>query len=121
MVTTGTYLKQPFFHRPDALTRLTNQLLELADCYHWNLQAWALFPNHYHFLAESEKPSNLKAFIRALHSESATEINKTRRGAREEGLVSVLGITDYVSEIVFGATQLCSSEPRATSRDTSGR
>lgn len=77
MVTAGTYLKQPIFTDADALTKLTNLLLELADIYRWNMQAWAVFPNHYHFLGAPERPANLKHFIRAFHSESATHINRS--------------------------------------------
>ena len=74
MVTAGTYLKVPIFQTPDALTYLTNLLLELAETHTWRLEAWAIFPNHYHFLGESEKEGNLKGLIREFHSKSAMEI-----------------------------------------------
>ena len=76
MVTAGTYLKLPLFQDPEALTYLTNLLLELAESYGWKLEAWAVFPNHYHFLGESEKDGNLKGFMREFHSKSAMEINQ---------------------------------------------
>ena len=76
MVTAGTYLKVPIFQTPDALTYLTNLLLELAETHTWRLEAWAIFPNHYHFLGESEKEGNLKGLIREFHSKSAMEINQ---------------------------------------------
>ena len=77
MVTAGTYRKEPFFHSADRLTLLCNALLELADKYGWGLQAWAVLPNHYHFVALS--PSNaetLRALIRHVHSLTAREINR---------------------------------------------
>ncbi|HTB92722.1 MAG TPA: transposase [Candidatus Sulfotelmatobacter sp.] len=76
MVTAGTYLKLPVFQTSEALTFLTNLLLELAESYDWRLEAWAVFPNHYHFLGESQKDDNLKGLIRELHSKSAMEINQ---------------------------------------------
>lgn len=76
MVTSGTYLKQSLFRNPSALTNLTNLLLTMAEKYKWNLQAWAMFPNHYHFVADSENGQSLKTLIQELHSRSAMDINQ---------------------------------------------
>lgn len=76
MVTAGTYQKFPLFQTTESLTFLTNLLLELAESHGWKLEAWAVFPNHYHFLGESEKDGVLKEFIREFHSKSAIEINQ---------------------------------------------
>ena len=51
-------------------------MLALAGAYGWNLQAWAVFPNHYHFIAESWKPETLRRLIRELHSRSAVDLNR---------------------------------------------
>jgi putative transposase len=51
MVTAGTYRKTPFFSSPGRLSFLCDALLQLAELYRWRLQAWAVFPNHYHFIA----------------------------------------------------------------------
>jgi len=41
------------------------------------LQAWAVFPNHYHFVAMSpEKATSLTAFLKHLHSVTAIEANR---------------------------------------------
>ena len=56
MVTAGTYLKQPLFRGADRLRYLCEKLLELAETYQWQLQAWAVFPNHYHFVGLSPEP-----------------------------------------------------------------
>ena len=75
MVTAGTHLKLPLFRTPETLTFLTNLLLDLAESHAWRLEAWAVFPNHYHFLGESEKNGPLRDLIREFHSKSAMEIN----------------------------------------------
>jgi REP-associated tyrosine transposase len=83
MATAGTYLKFPLFQTVETLTYLTNLLLELAESYDWRLEAWAVFPNHYHFMGESEKDGNLKGFIRELHAKSAMEINQMEAHGEE--------------------------------------
>jgi putative transposase len=76
IVTAGTYKKVPLFKGANRLTFLTNCILELADRYAWSLQAWAVFPNHYHLVGESEAPESLRSFLRHLHSVTAIEANK---------------------------------------------
>lgn len=51
MVTAATYHKEPFFRSSERLTLLTETLLRLSKAYKWKLGAWAVFPNHYHFIA----------------------------------------------------------------------
>jgi putative transposase len=76
MVTAGTYQKQSFFDTPLRLTRLTNLLLELVDKHGWQLHAWAVFPNHYHFVGECREGMRLRELVRELHSRSAKDINR---------------------------------------------
>ena len=77
MVTAGTYLKEPVFRGPDRLDYLCDKLLELAEQYQWTLQAWAVFPNHYHFVALSPRqPETLTSLIRHLHSVAAIQANR---------------------------------------------
>jgi putative transposase len=76
-VTAGTYGKQHFFQTPDRLSFLQDQLLSLALQYGWRLQAWAVFSNHYHFVALSpDDPASLRSFLRHLHSVPAREMNR---------------------------------------------
>ena len=76
MVTAATYRKQPFFASAKRLTLLCEQLLDLASQHEWKLEAWAIFPNHYHFVATSEKGAKtLPRFIGQLHAVTAREIN----------------------------------------------
>ncbi len=81
IVTAGTYQKQKYFNTPALLTKLTNLLLDLAEVHSWMMQAWAVFPNHYHFIAESRKPETLRRLVRELHSRSALELNREQNAA----------------------------------------
>ena len=76
IITAGTYKKVPLFKGAHRLTILTNYILDLADQYGWALQAWAVFPNHYHLVGKSEAPESLRSFLRHLHSVTAIEANK---------------------------------------------
>jgi putative transposase len=76
MVTAGIYQKLPLFGEGARLRALTESLLSLALRYGWRLQAWAVFANHYHFIAESAHPQSLRKFVQHLHTSSATQINQ---------------------------------------------
>jgi len=77
MVTAGTYLKAPHFRSAPRLELLCKGLLRLADEYGWKLQAWAVFPNHYHFVALSPpQPDSLRHLLRRLHAFTAKEVNQ---------------------------------------------
>ncbi len=52
-------------------------LLERAALLGWNLQAWSILNNHYHFIAEApENATNLSKLIQQLHSVTAIQINR---------------------------------------------
>jgi putative transposase len=52
-------------------------LFERAELLGWELQAWAVLHNHYHFIARSPKDaSTLTKLIRQFHSITAIEMNK---------------------------------------------
>jgi putative transposase len=76
MVTAGTYKKQPLFGGAERLNYVSTALLTLAHEYGWQMHAWAIFANHYHFIAESEQPATLKRLVQYLHSISAKFINR---------------------------------------------
>jgi len=77
MVTAGTYQKAPYFRREQRLTLLCEGLLRLTREHGWQLQAWAVFPNHYHFVATSPpEAQSLRALLRRLHAGTAKEINQ---------------------------------------------
>jgi putative transposase len=80
MVTAGTYQKLPLFRSAARLAFLCDSLLSLASRYGWNLEAWAVFPNHYHFVASSPKnAAGLRTFISHFHTLTAKEINRKDR------------------------------------------
>ena len=76
MVTAGTYEKEHFFAGEERLNYLTKAMLVLAAEHGWDLQAWAVFPNHYHFVAQADKPASLVRLIQYLHSISAKYVNR---------------------------------------------
>ena len=77
IVTAGTYQKQFFLNTPTKRTLVRNHLFNLAKKYDWQLQAWAIMGNHYHFVARSSTdPSSLKKMISTLHTLSAIKLNR---------------------------------------------
>ena len=77
IVTAGTLRKQHFFPGAERLGLLQAELFAAADAHSWELQAWAIFSNHYHFIAYA--PSNaatLKKMLQRLHSSTARSINR---------------------------------------------
>src|SRR6266496_225297 len=76
IVTASTLYKQHFFHDAIRLQMLNDTLLQTTSVYGWQMQAWAVFSNHYHFIAKSpEDPTTLKRLIQHLHSQTARELN----------------------------------------------
>jgi len=76
-VTTGTHHKEHVFHNAERLTLLQGALLRLAVKHAWNLEAWAVFSNHYHFVAYTHSsPSRLGEFLAELHACTAREVNR---------------------------------------------
>ena len=77
MVTSGTYGKAMLFAGEERLGALCGGLLKYAARHGWALQAWAVFPNHYHFIASAPQTGGetLPAFLRELHSRSARWLN----------------------------------------------
>ena len=80
MVTAATLHKEHFFCTPEKLALLENNLLSLAREYHWQLEAWAVFANHYHFVARSESAAReLNRMVMRLHSDTARDLNRLDR------------------------------------------
>src|SRR5262245_60385002 len=72
IVTAGTYLKAHHFRSKKRLSVLHRGLLTVARDFGWELEAWAMFSNHYHFVAHSPAnapdASNLSDMLRTLHA-----------------------------------------------------
>ncbi len=77
IVTCGTYLKRHHFRGTERLRFMCAALLRRAAEYGWNLQAWAVFSNHYHFVALALPDSKpLPSLIGTFHSDAALAANQ---------------------------------------------
>src|SRR5262245_46929542 len=56
-LTAGTIYKQRFFDSPHKLDLLERMLLSEAKSSGWQLEAWAVLSNHYHFVARGNQES----------------------------------------------------------------
>lgn len=79
-VTGATYLKAHHFRGATRLKVLHRGLSTVAQQFGWQLEAWAVFSNHYHFVghspANAEDASGLSAMLSVLHVKTAGWINK---------------------------------------------
>ena len=82
-VTAATYEKAHYFCGGDRLAVLHRGLLRVAHDFGWRLEAWAVFSNHYHFVAHSpptnENAESLPEMISVLHAKTAGWINRLDR------------------------------------------
>jgi len=82
-VTTSTYLKAHHFRGADRLRVLHRGLLSVACDYRWQLEAWAVFSNHYHFVAHSpvaeSDAESLGPMLKTLHVKTSGWVNKLDR------------------------------------------
>jgi putative transposase len=77
MVTGATLHKEHLFTTDEKLSLLERELLTLAKKYDWQLEAWAVFVNHYHFVARGHgEATPLKKFLQHLHSNTARQVNE---------------------------------------------
>ncbi len=79
-VTAGTYQKRHHFRSASRLEVLHRGLLKVAARSGWELEAWAVFSNHYHFVAHSpvKEPTaqGLVAMLSELHKKTADWVNR---------------------------------------------
>jgi len=79
-VTAGTLHKQHLFDTDEKRDFLEHLLLSSARDYGWQLEAWAVFTNHYHIVVRGNPDSaNLGEFIHDFHGVSAYQLNKLDR------------------------------------------
>jgi len=77
MITAATLHKQKLFASAQQLDLLESELLSLAKKYEWHLHAWAVFANHYHFVARTENETpRLSEFLSHLHTSTARELSR---------------------------------------------
>jgi len=76
-ITAATYRKQQHFRGPERLAVLQRGLLKLAADHGWQIEAWALFSNHYHFVGHSPgDATTLSPMLKILHTRTAGWINR---------------------------------------------
>ena len=76
-VTAGTLYKVRLFHDAARLDLLEFKLLTLAEKYQWQVEAWAVFANHYHLVCRGCPASlDLGKYLKHLHSDTARELNR---------------------------------------------
>lgn len=84
-VTGATYEKIHYFRSAGRLRVLHRGLLTVAEQFGWQLEAWAVFSNHYHFVAhsppEGADATSLRAMLSVLHVKMAGWINKLDKAA----------------------------------------
>jgi REP element-mobilizing transposase RayT len=82
-VTSGTLHKKHLFDTPAKRELLEGLLLSLAKERRWQLEAWVVLANHYHFVARVQPdPVSMRDFVRELHSRSAIRSKSARRQRR---------------------------------------
>ena len=113
IVTAATYRKAMLFEDGPRLRMLHRALLTLAGEHGLRLQAWAVFPNHYHFVAQV--PAS--ATIALPHRDRA---QSSRRDAGPPRLAQFLGNRADQRTLVFRASGLRPPKRRAPSLGDGG-
>ena len=79
-LTVSTYLSQHHFRGPERLGVLHRGLLKVAADFRWQLEAWAVFSNHYHFVGHSpvaeRGAASLPKMLGLLHEKTAKWLNR---------------------------------------------
>jgi len=87
-VTASTYLKAHYFGRRERLRVLHRGLLTVARDFGWQIEAWAVFSNHYHFIGHSppavSDASNLSDMLSVLHVKTARWVNRLDRTPKRQ-------------------------------------
>ena len=76
IITAAAKHKVHVFDCNHLLEFLTATLLEETHKDGWELHAWAVLSNHYHFVGRCSDPIKMPATIRKIHSITAIEANK---------------------------------------------
>jgi REP element-mobilizing transposase RayT len=89
---TGAILHNQYLLKEDRKKgQVLRTLHERSDLLGWQLEAWAILNNHYHFIAQAPKNVlSLSTLIRQIHSITAIQLNKWEH-IWETSLVQLLG------------------------------
>ena len=79
-VTASTYRHAHHFKTGKRLEVLQRGLLSVCGDFGWKLESWAVFSNHYHFVAHSPENAataeSLSAMLKVLHVKTSEWVNK---------------------------------------------
>ena len=115
MVTAATLYKEHLFKAPENLSLVEDSLLALSQKYEWQLEAWAVFSNHYHFVARGQPGSDdLGKLIRHLHADTARELNRLDNTAGRQVWFNFWDTRLTYEHSYFARLQLRSSERSET-------
>jgi putative transposase len=77
MITGGTLSSRLLLDSDAKKAHFCETLFQRAAILEWNIEAWAVLGNHYHFVAQApEEAATLKLLIQAVHSLTARYINQ---------------------------------------------
>ncbi|MBS1701333.1 MAG: transposase [Armatimonadetes bacterium] len=76
IITAGTYQKHHHFSSDDRLRVLQQSLFSVALEVGWELQAWALFSNHYHLVGICNQEDGVRRLTSKLHGATGQYLNK---------------------------------------------
>jgi putative transposase len=76
MVTAATYQKTPIFNSAEKLGLLQARLFKTCEKYGVKLEAWCIFPNHYHFIGTASRSASIGSLVKELHTLTAREVNR---------------------------------------------
>ena len=76
-ITAGTHQKRHLFRSRASLDHLVDRFFFFADKHALELEAWAWFSNHYHFIARApEAKPRIREMIHEMHTATANELNE---------------------------------------------
>lgn len=75
-VTSATYHREQFFNSREKLLLLQSIIFEVSLEFSFELQAWAIFQNHYHLIGFMPIDSGIRKMTAKIHSVSARELNR---------------------------------------------
>lgn len=77
IVTAATHQKRPYLDNPSRKSILLETLLTEGERLAWRFEAWAILPNHYHFVAQApDNARTLSKLLQAVHSKTAIALNR---------------------------------------------
>jgi putative transposase len=75
-ITAATYKKVHHFRSAEKLTLLQSVIFKTCEEFEFKLQAWAIFPNHYHLIGFNPVDKGVLKMTQKIHSVSARELNR---------------------------------------------